>query len=86
MKNSPGSHLRRQTGYSIFLKQECDRLKKIHGKGLGGKSFLFMAVDAWRLLPQNDRQVEKFITKFTLPSYIYNNNKYLAALLKGRLF
>ncbi|KAL5565904.1 hypothetical protein UlMin_029068 [Ulmus minor] len=52
---SNGAQLRARTGYQIFLKEECDRQKRIHGVKFKG-SFRRMADDAWRNLTEAERQ------------------------------
>ncbi|KAF5189348.1 ARID/BRIGHT DNA-binding domain [Thalictrum thalictroides] len=41
--------------YQFFLHHECDRLKKKHGKN-PNINFRQMATDAWKCLPERDRQ------------------------------
>lgn len=53
-----------RSAYQIFLKMECDRLKKIHGESSGGL-IRDMAIKAWGLLSNKDRQVYIHFTFFT---------------------
>ncbi|KAM7474311.1 hypothetical protein LguiB_021554 [Lonicera macranthoides] len=44
-----------RSAYQIFLKMECDRLKKIHGESSGGL-IRDVAIKTWGVLPNKDRQ------------------------------
>lgn len=45
-----------RSAYQIFLKMECDRLKKIHGETPGTLNFRAMALKEWKNLSEKDRQ------------------------------
>lgn len=45
-----------QSGYQIFLKHECARLKA-HDPDIDGKKVLRMAVDAWQKMSATDKEV-----------------------------
>jgi len=45
-----------QSGYQIFLKHECARLKA-HDPEIDGKKVLRMAVDAWQKMSASDKEV-----------------------------
>uniref|UniRef100_A0A2N9EPQ6 HMG box domain-containing protein n=1 Tax=Fagus sylvatica TaxID=28930 RepID=A0A2N9EPQ6_FAGSY len=55
-KRRPGATRGLRTAYNIFLKEECARLRTVHGKSLQGQNIREMAVDAWRCLPESKRQ------------------------------
>ncbi|XP_062081825.1 putative high mobility group B protein 11 [Humulus lupulus] len=55
-KLSPGRCRHIRTAYQIFIREECDRLKRTNGEKLRGQSFRSMADDAWRHLSEIDRQ------------------------------
>ncbi|XP_024639183.1 high mobility group B protein 10 isoform X2 [Medicago truncatula] len=44
-----------QSGYNIFLKQECARLKANH-PDVGGRKIIDMAIDAWNKLSDNEKR------------------------------
>lgn len=46
-----------RSGYQIFLKQECARLK-VFRQDIDGKAILRMAVDEWNKLSDIDKQVK----------------------------
>ena len=46
-----------RNSYQLFLKMECQRLRKIHGDASGSRSIRDMAIDAWRHLSEDDRLV-----------------------------
>jgi len=46
-----------QSGYNIFLKQECTQLKAYH-QGIGGRKIVDMAIDAWNKLSDKEKQVQ----------------------------
>lgn len=73
MKKSPNAPMGYRTGYMIFLRMECDRLKKIHGESSAGQ-FRDMAIDAWRHLSKNDREVD------FLKAFVHNSVLLLCAL------
>ncbi|XP_052194103.1 putative high mobility group B protein 11 [Diospyros lotus] len=55
-RKDPNAPLGSRSAYQIFLRKECERLKKIHGESSGSHNFRDMAVDAWKSLSQIDRQ------------------------------
>lgn len=55
MKKDPNTPLGPRTGYQIFVKIECDRLKRIHGDTSSGQ-LRDMAIEAWRNLSENDKK------------------------------
>ncbi|CAK9166726.1 unnamed protein product [Ilex paraguariensis] len=56
MKKDPNAPLRSRSPYQIFLRVECQRLKKIHGESSGAQKFRDMAIEAWKYLSKSDRQ------------------------------
>ncbi|KAA8545262.1 hypothetical protein F0562_020046 [Nyssa sinensis] len=56
MKKDPDAPRRSRTGYQIFLKKECARLKKILGENAASQNIRTMGIDAWRYLSESDRQ------------------------------
>lgn len=56
MKKHSNAPMGFRTGYMIFLKMECERLKMLHGEDSAGQ-YRDMANDAWRHLSERDRQV-----------------------------
>ncbi|PON69657.1 ARID DNA-binding domain containing protein [Parasponia andersonii] len=56
VKKSPGRARRIRTAYQIFIRRECDRLRRTNGEKLRGQSFRSMADDAWRHLSESERQ------------------------------
>ncbi|KAL6998739.1 hypothetical protein U1Q18_045170 [Sarracenia purpurea var. burkii] len=57
IKKDPNAPVRPRGAYQIFLKKECDRLKKIHGESSRIPNNLNMAINAWRRLSEIDRQL-----------------------------
>jgi len=45
-----------KSGYQIFLKEECARLKA-NDPDVDGKNVLRMAIDAWQKMSVDDKQV-----------------------------
>ncbi|KAF5952168.1 hypothetical protein HYC85_010112 [Camellia sinensis] len=56
VKKDPKAPIRARTAYQIFLRKECERLKKVHGEGSANRNLRTMAIDAWRILSESDRQ------------------------------
>ncbi|KAK6159795.1 hypothetical protein DH2020_003176 [Rehmannia glutinosa] len=52
----PDAPLKPRSGYSIFLRLEAHRLKMIHGESSSNLNLREMAIDAWRCLPEEDKQ------------------------------
>ncbi|XP_027114864.1 putative high mobility group B protein 11 [Coffea arabica] len=44
-----------RNSYQLFLKMECQRLRKIHGEASGSRSIRDRAIDAWKHLSEDDR-------------------------------
>ena len=57
--SSRGRPRRIRTAYQIFIKSECERLRRTHGEKLKGQgqNFRVMADQVWRNLSESDRQV-----------------------------
>lgn len=56
MKKHSNAPVGFRTGYMIFLKMECERLKMIHGEDSAGQ-YRDMANEAWRRLSESARKV-----------------------------
>ncbi|CAL5330079.1 unnamed protein product [Camellia sinensis] len=56
VKKDPKAPIRARTAYQIFLRKECERLKKVHGESSANRNLRTMAIDAWRILSESDRQ------------------------------
>lgn len=56
VKKDPKAPIRARTAYQIFLRKECERLKKVHGESSASRNLRTMAIDAWRILSESDRQ------------------------------
>lgn len=54
MKKHSNAPMGFRTGYMIFLKMECERLKTLHGEDSAGQ---YRANEAWRNLSDSGRQV-----------------------------
>lgn len=46
-----------RTAYQLFVKSECERLRKTNGECSGTVSYRDLATEAWKHLSQSDRQV-----------------------------
>ncbi|KAF4389760.1 hypothetical protein CsatB_030470 [Cannabis sativa] len=82
-KLSPGRNRNIRTAYQIFIREECDRLKKTRGVRQRGQSFRSMADDAWRHLTESERQPyieesnrdrEKYSQPLEADSAVHNND------------
>lgn len=49
-----------RSAYQMYLKMECDRMKKIHGDCSGGL-IRDMAIKAWGSLSDNERKVHIYL-------------------------
>lgn len=56
MKKHSNAPMGFRTGYMIFLKIECERLKMLHGEDSAGQ-YRDMANEAWRNLSESARKV-----------------------------
>nr|XP_016451047.1 PREDICTED: putative high mobility group B protein 11 isoform X1 [Nicotiana tabacum] len=56
LKKDPGAPTRTRSAYQIYLKVECERLKKVLGESSGAKKIREMAINSWRTLSENDRK------------------------------
>ncbi|KAL3814626.1 hypothetical protein ACJIZ3_015894 [Penstemon smallii] len=57
MRKDPDAPLKPRTGYQIFLKLECHRLKMIHGESSGTQNNIRdRAIQAWKCLPEKDKK------------------------------
>ncbi|XP_016459675.1 putative high mobility group B protein 11 isoform X2 [Nicotiana tabacum] len=56
LKKDPSAPIRTRSGYQIYLKLECERLKKVLGESSGSKKIREMAISSWRTLSENDRK------------------------------
>ncbi|OIT36322.1 hypothetical protein A4A49_29178 [Nicotiana attenuata] len=56
LKKDPSAPTRTRSGYQIYLKLECERLKKVLGESSGAKKIREMAISSWRALSENDRK------------------------------
>ncbi|KAL0006272.1 hypothetical protein SO802_013833 [Lithocarpus litseifolius] len=55
-KKRPGAQRGLRTAYHIFMKEECTRLRTVHGDSLKGQNVREMALVAWRSLSERERQ------------------------------
>nr|POF24479.1 high mobility group b protein 10 [Quercus suber] len=55
-KKRPGAQRGLRTAYHIFMKEECTRLRTVHGESLGRQNVREMALVAWRSLSESERQ------------------------------
>ncbi|KAL3538282.1 hypothetical protein ACH5RR_001648 [Cinchona calisaya] len=82
-----------RTSYQLFIKMECDRLRKIHGENSGSLNLRNMAIDRWRHLSQNERlpfieasRMDKERFNRQMAFYVQHENKKVMKtenLLKG---
>ncbi|GFZ07233.1 hypothetical protein Acr_19g0001700 [Actinidia rufa] len=56
MKKDPNAPIGSRSAYQMYLRKECDRLKKIHGETSGSHNIRNMAIDAWRCFSESDKQ------------------------------
>ncbi|XP_060167310.1 putative high mobility group B protein 11 isoform X1 [Lycium barbarum] len=70
LKKDPGAPVRTRTSYQIYLKLECERLKKVLGESSGAKKIRDMAINSWRTLSENDK--EPYIEASKLDKERYN--------------
>ncbi|GER44973.1 high mobility group [Striga asiatica] len=56
LKTDPDAPLKPRSGYSIYLRLEIDRLKKIYGEKANGMNIREMVTNAWRSLSDEEKQ------------------------------
>ncbi|KAL2468691.1 High mobility group B protein 10 [Forsythia ovata] len=71
--------LKPRTGYQIFLRIACHRLKKTHGESSGSQNIRDMAIEAWRHLSEEDKL--PYIDAFKMDRERYNRE--MAAYERG---
>lgn len=71
MKKISTSPRKSRSAYQIFIKRKCEQLRETQ-KRQKGQSFLNMAIDAWKSLSEEERQVHLpplFFSFFFFPYY-----------------
>lgn len=58
MKKRCGAPRGAQSGYHIYLRKECERLKSTDAGKLKGQNFRAMADNAWRSFSETEKLVE----------------------------
>ncbi|CAI9103558.1 OLC1v1002069C1 [Oldenlandia corymbosa var. corymbosa] len=79
-KQDPYAPQKARNSYQMFLRMECERLKKIHGENSRNMNLRVMAIEAWRHLSDNDRlpyaeASRKDKERFNRELVIYMQNK-----------
>ncbi|KAJ8572790.1 hypothetical protein K7X08_009301 [Anisodus acutangulus] len=70
LKKDRRAPVRTRSSYQIYLKLECERIKKVHGESYGAKKLRDMVIDSWRTLSENDK--EPYIEASKLDKERYN--------------
>ncbi|CAA0834650.1 Unknown protein [Striga hermonthica] len=56
LKTDPNAPLKPRSGYSIYLRLETDRLKKIYGEKANGMNIRETVTNAWKCLSEEEKQ------------------------------
>ncbi|CAN4110946.1 unnamed protein product [Withania somnifera] len=55
-KKDPGAPIKGRSSYQMYLKLECERLKKVFGESSGAKKIRDMAINSWRTLSESEKE------------------------------
>ncbi|KAM3377973.1 putative high mobility group B protein 11 isoform X1 [Capsicum galapagoense] len=70
MRKDPGAPIRWRSSYQMYIKLECERLKKVFGESSGTKNIRDMAISAWKTMSENDK--EPYVEASKLDKERYN--------------
>ncbi|XP_055814901.1 putative high mobility group B protein 11 isoform X3 [Solanum dulcamara] len=70
LKKDPGAPIRGRSSYQMYVKLECERLKKVLGESSGSKKIRDMAINAWKTLSENDKEPYIEASKLDKERYI----------------